>query len=101
ASREEFPLQIRLPAMLALACVHIRCGAACAKAVLEDLDARTENIGESMRRLPLALLFAEYAFLADEPKLAARAREIASPWSRSKGEEWSLAPLNYCLGGRN
>jgi DNA-binding CsgD family transcriptional regulator len=101
ASRQEFPLQIRLPAMLALACVHIRCGAACAKALFEDIDARTQNIGESMRRLPLALLFAEYAFLADEPKLAARAREIASPWSNSKGEEWSLATLNYLLGRIN
>jgi ATP/maltotriose-dependent transcriptional regulator MalT len=101
ASRKEIPLQIRLPAMLTLACVRVRCGAACARVLLEDIDARTESIGESMRRLPLALLFAEYAFLADEPTLAVRAREIASPWSKSKSEEWSFATLNYWLGRIN
>jgi DNA-binding CsgD family transcriptional regulator/tetratricopeptide (TPR) repeat protein len=101
ASRKEFPLQIRLPAMLSRACVHIRCGAACAKGLLEDIDARTMSIGESMRRLPLALLFAEYAFLADEPELAGRAQEIAAPWSNLKSEESSLVALNYWLSRIN
>lgn len=96
-ARTELPVPTRLPALIAIAALRVRCGDKRALEALEEIDYLTQNISESTWRLPLAVLFGEYAYWAALPKWADHCRRIAAPWRNSKADQWFLCALHYWL----
>jgi DNA-binding CsgD family transcriptional regulator len=91
----EMPLQLRLPGLIALARLRVRCGHPAAGEVLARTIDLAQTTAEAARLLPLAAIAAEHAFYTDDAALMKTAVVLAEPWTRQAAQPWAQGELAY------